>query len=115
MDERADVAASVYAGPRAAVFGNSTVTGNARIEGLVWANSGATISGNVVVEDHAIVQDGADLSGNLVVGGDAEMWITWSSGTYLLHNPARRCDGNGGESDINPPHGTLTDADLAIS
>ncbi|MHB9860567.1 DUF6055 domain-containing protein [Streptomyces sp. YIM S03343] len=115
VDDSANVAASVYVGPRAAVFGNSTVTGNARIEGLSWVNSGATISGNVVVKDNAIVQGGAKLSGKVVVGGDAEMSTTCSSGTYLLFNPDRGCDGKGGESDINPSHGTFTDAELAIN
>ncbi|MFJ9870401.1 hypothetical protein [Streptomyces sp. NPDC101165] len=57
-DDRADVAASVYVGPRAAVFGSSTVTGNVRIEDLSWVNSGATISGNGVVKDSADVQGG---------------------------------------------------------
>jgi hypothetical protein len=61
VDNRANVASTVYVGPRAAVFGNSTVTGNARIEGLAWVNSGATIGGNIVVKDNAIVQGGANL------------------------------------------------------
>ncbi|MFG2127394.1 DUF6055 domain-containing protein [Streptomyces sp. NPDC048751] len=115
VDNRANVASSVYVGPRAAVFGSSTVTGNARIEGLSWVNSGATIGGNVVVKDNAIVQGGANLSGNLVIGGDAELWIACSSGTYLMFNPDRGCDGRGGESDVNPAHGTFTDAELAIT
>lgn len=101
VDNRANVAAGVYVGPRAAVYGNSTVTGNARIEGLAWVNSGATISGDVVVKDNAIVQAGANLSGSVVVGGDAELAITCSSGTYLLFDPDRGCDGRAGESDIN--------------
>ncbi|WKX14931.1 DUF6055 domain-containing protein [Streptomyces sp. NL15-2K] len=115
VDNRANVASTAYVGPRAAVFGNSTVTGNARIEGLAWVNSGATISGSVVVKDNAIVQGGANLSGSTVLGGDAEMWITCSSGTYLMFNPDRGCDGRGGESDVNPPHGTFTDEQLAIT
>jgi hypothetical protein len=115
VDNRANVASSAYVGPRAAVFGNSTVTGNARIEGLAWVNSDAAVGGNVVVRDNAIVQGGANLSGNLVLGGDAEMWISCSSGTYLMFNPDRGCDGRPGESDVNPPHGTFTDAELAIT
>ncbi|GKQ35022.1 DUF6055 domain-containing protein [Streptomyces sp. A012304] len=115
VDNRANVAATAYVGPRAAVLGNSTVTGNARIEGLAWVNSGATVGGNVVVRDNAIVQGGANLSGSLVLGGDAEMWISCSSGTYLMFNPDRGCDGRGGESDVNPPHGTFTDEELAIT
>jgi len=115
VDDRANVAASVYVGPRAAVFGDSTVTGNARIEGLAWVNSGATVGGNVVVKDNAIVQGGASLSGNLVLGGDAEMWIGCSSGTYLMFNPDRGCDGGGGESDVNPGYAAFTDAELAIT
>ncbi|WP_051865764.1 hypothetical protein [Streptomyces griseus] len=75
VDNRPNVASSVHVGPRAAVFGSSTVTGNARVEGLSWVNSGATIGGNVVVKDNAIVQGGANLSGNLVICGDAELWI----------------------------------------
>jgi hypothetical protein len=50
-----------------------------------------------------------------VLGGDAEMWITCSSGTYLMFNPDRGCDGGGGESDENPAHGTFTDAELEIT
>ncbi|KAK1184033.1 DUF6055 domain-containing protein [Streptomyces sp. NBS 14/10] len=115
VDNRANVAASVYVGPRAAVYGSSTVTGNARIEGLSWVNSGATVGGNVVVKDNAIVQGGANLSGSVVLGGDAEMAISCSSGTYLLFNPDRNCDGRGGETDINPAHGTFTDDELAIT
>ncbi|MEU5597622.1 DUF6055 domain-containing protein [Streptomyces sp. NPDC020298] len=115
VDNSANVASSVYVGPRAAVFGNSTVTGNARIEGLSWVNSGATISGNVVVKDNAIVQGGASLSGSLVLGGDAEMWIGCSSGTYLMFNPDRGCDGRGGESDVNPSYSAFTDQELAIT
>ncbi|TLS43537.1 avirulence protein [Streptomyces montanus] len=115
VDNRASVASTVYVGPRAAVFGSSTVTGNARIEGLAWVNSGARISGNAVVKDNAIVQGGADLSGSTVLGGDAEMWITCSSGTYLMFHPDRGCDGRGGESDINPQHRTFTDEELAIT
>jgi hypothetical protein len=92
-----------------------TIPNVARIEGLAWVNSGATISGNVVVKDNAIVQGGANLSGNLVLGGDAEMWISCSSGTYLLYNPDRGCDGRGGESDVNPAYGAFTDAELAIT
>lgn len=115
VDNRANVASSVCVGPCAAVFGNSTVTGDARIEGLARVNDGATISGNVVVKDNAIAQGGANLSGNLVLGGDAEMWITCSPGTYLLCNPDRGCDGRGGESDINPGYAAFTDAELALT
>ncbi|MEU6253827.1 hypothetical protein [Streptomyces sp. NPDC047043] len=88
------------------MFGNSTVPGNARIKGLAWVNSGAAVGGNVVVKDSAIVQGGANLSGSLVLGGDAEMWISCSSGTYLMHDPDpdRGCDGRGGESDVNAPY-----------
>ena len=68
-------------------YHHSTVTGNARIEGLAWVNSGATVGGNVVVKDNAVVRGGGDLSGNLVLGGDAEMWISCSSGTYLMFDP----------------------------
>lgn len=115
VDNSANVAASVYVGPRAAVFGASTLTGNVRVEGLSWVNSGATISDNVVVKDSAIVQGGARLSGNLVLGGDAESWITCSSGTYLMFDPDRGCDGRGGESDVNPSYGAFTDQELAIT
>lgn len=115
VSNQANVAASAYVGPRAAVFGNSTVSGNARIEGLGWVNGGATVTGNAVVKDNAIVQGGANLSGNVVFGGDAETSGACSSGTYLIFNPNRGCDGRGGETDINPPHGRFTDAELAIT
>ncbi|GAB2596052.1 Svx/AvrXca family virulence/avirulence protein [Streptomyces capparidis] len=115
VDNRANVAASVHVGPRAAVLGNSTLTGNVRVEGLAWVNSGATLRDNVVVRDNAIVQGGANLSGNVVVGGDAELWITCSSGTYLMFNPDRGCDGRGGETDINPPTRAFGDAEVALS
>lgn len=73
------------------------------------------IKRDVVVRDSAIVQGGANLSGSLVLGGDAEMWITCSSGTYLTFNPDRGCDGRGGESDVNPSYGAFTDQELAIT
>ncbi|GAA1005846.1 hypothetical protein Aple_040170 [Acrocarpospora pleiomorpha] len=106
--------ASAYVGPRAAVYGNSTVSGNARIEGMAWVNSGATVTGNAIVRDSALVQGGANLSGNVVVGGDAEPAIDCGSGTYLMFNPDRGCNGAGGEADVNPAHGTFTDADLTL-
>ncbi|WP_436534785.1 DUF6055 domain-containing protein [Actinoplanes sp. HUAS TT8] len=108
----ASVAATAYVGPKAAVYAG-TVTGNARIEGLGWVNGG-TVGGNAVVKDNALIQGGANLSGNIVVGGDAEFAISCSAGTYLQFNPDRGCDGAGGESDINPSHGTFASADLAI-
>ncbi len=115
VDNRATVAATAYVGPRAAVLGNSTVGGNARIEGLAWVNAGATVTGNAVVKDNAIVQGGANLSGSIVLGGDAELASSCSSGTYLLFDPNRTCDGRPGETDVNPPHGRFTDAEMAIT
>jgi uncharacterized protein DUF6055 len=109
----ASVAASAYVGPKAAVYAG-TVSGNARIEGLGWVNGG-TVSGNAVVKDNALVQGGANLSGNIVVGGDAEFAIACSSGTYLMFNPDRKCDGGGGETDINPSFTGFASADLAVS
>ncbi|MEV6302566.1 DUF6055 domain-containing protein [Actinoplanes sp. NPDC051861] len=108
----ASVAATAYVGPKAAVMGG-TVTGNARIEGLGWVNGG-TVGGNAVVKDNALIQSGANLSGNIVVGGDAEIAFACGSGTYLLFNPDRRCDGAGGESDINPSFSAFPSSDLAI-
>jgi hypothetical protein len=32
-----------------------------------------------------------------------------------MFDPGRGCDGRGGESDINPAHGTFTDAELVIT
>jgi hypothetical protein len=109
----ASVAASAYVGPKAAVFAG-TVTGNARIEGLGWVNGG-TVGGNAVVKDNAIVQGGANLSGNIVVGGDAEFGSACGAGTYLQFSTTRGCDGGGGETDINPAHGTFTSGELTIS
>ncbi|PRX17459.1 hypothetical protein CLV67_116235, partial [Actinoplanes italicus] len=60
-------------------------------------------------------QGGANLSGNIVVGGDAEIAFACSAGTYLLFNPDRRCDGAGGEPDINPSFTAFPSADLAIN
>jgi hypothetical protein len=97
------------------VFGNATVSGNARIEDLAWVNSGGNVSGSAVVKNNAIVQGGVSIGGTAVVGGDAEPAGTCSSGTYLLFNPSRTCDGGGGEADVNPPHGIFTDAELAIT
>ncbi|ONI89485.1 hypothetical protein ALI22I_15855 [Saccharothrix sp. ALI-22-I] len=68
-----------------------------------------------MVKGNAIVQGGANLSGNVVVGGDAEPSIACGSGTYLMFRPERGCDGGGGEADVNPPHGTFTDEELAIT
>ncbi|MCP2355589.1 hypothetical protein HD597_002609 [Nonomuraea thailandensis] len=31
-----------------------------------------------------------------------------------MFNPDRRCDGGGGETDVNPPHPVFSDADLAF-
>lgn len=115
VDNRANVASTAYVGPRAAVYGNSTVSGNARIEGLAWVNSGATVGGDAVVKDNALIQGGANLSGNIVVGGDAELAVACGSGTYLMFDPDRGCDGRGGETDVNPAHGTFTDAELTIT
>ncbi|WP_428964947.1 DUF6055 domain-containing protein [Micromonospora fluostatini] len=115
VDNRATVAATAYVGPRAAVYGNSTVTGTARIEDLAWINSGATVGGSAVVKNNALVQGGANLGGSVVIGGDAEPATACSAGTYLIFNPDRRCDGGPGETDINPPHPTFTDAQMAIS
>jgi hypothetical protein len=115
VDSRANVAASAYVGPRAAVYGNSSVSGNARIEDLAWVNSGATVTGNAVVKNSALVQGGANLSGSVVIGGDAEPSVACSSGTYLLFNPDRRCDGRGGEADVNPAYSTFRTEDLAIT
>jgi hypothetical protein len=108
----ASVASTAYVGPKAAVMGG-TVTGNARIEGLGWVNGG-TVGGNAIVKDNALIQGGANLSGSVVVGGDAEIAFACSSGTYLMFNPDRKCDGAGGESDINPSFSTFPSADLAI-
>jgi hypothetical protein len=113
VSNRASVAASAYVGPKAAVMAG-TVTGNARIEGLGWVNGG-TVGGNAVVKDNALIQGGANLSGNVVVGGDAEFAIACSSGTYLMFNPDRRCDGGGGEPDLNPSFTTFPSGDLALN
>ncbi|GIE30385.1 hypothetical protein Ait01nite_034300 [Actinoplanes italicus] len=109
----ASVASTAYVGPKAAVMAG-TVTGNARIEGLGWVNGG-TVGGNAIVKDNALIQGGANLSGNIVVGGDAEIAFACSAGTYLLFNPDRRCDGAGGEPDINPSFTAFPSADLAIN
>ncbi len=115
VDNRANVAASAFVGPRAAVFGNSTVSGNARIEDLAWVNSGATVTGNAVVKGSALVQGGSNLSGNIVIGGDAEPSTACGTGTYLMFSDTRRCDSGPAETDVNPAHGTFTDAELAIT
>ncbi|MEV4106631.1 DUF6055 domain-containing protein [Nonomuraea sp. NPDC049695] len=114
VDNRANVAATAYVGPRAAVYGNSTVSGTARIEDLAWVNSGATVGGSAVVKNSALVQGGANLGGSVVIGGDAEPASACSSGTYLMFNPDRGCDGRGGETDVNPSHPIFSDADLAF-
>ncbi|MGP3955835.1 DUF6055 domain-containing protein [Nonomuraea sp. 3N208] len=114
VDNRAIVASTAYVGPRAAVYGNSTVSGNARIEDLAWVNSGATVGGSAVVKNSALVQGGANLSGSVVIGGDAEPATACGSGTYLMFNPDRRCDGGAGETDVNPPHPIFSDNDLAF-
>jgi len=108
----ANVADTAYVGPNAAVYAG-TVTGNARIEGLGWVNGG-TVGGDAVVKDNALIQAGADLSGDIVVGGDAELAITCSSGTYLQFDLDRGCDGGAGESDVNPSFTAFDSADLAL-
>lgn len=114
----ANVASTAYVGPRAAVYSGS-VTGNARIEDLAWVNGG-TVTGNAVVKGNAIVQGGVTIGGSAVIGGDAEPPAgptggTCNSGTYLLFNPSRGCDGGGPEPDVNPAHGTFTSEELAIT
>ncbi|GAB3530843.1 DUF6055 domain-containing protein [Phytohabitans suffuscus] len=114
----ANVASTAYVGPRAAVYSGS-VTGNARIEDLAWVNGG-TVTGNAVVKGNAIVQGGVTIGGSAVVGGDAEPPAgptggTCNSGTYLMFNPSRGCDGGGPEADVNPAHGTFTSEELAIT
>jgi Family of unknown function (DUF6055)/Cellulose binding domain len=114
----ANVASTAYVGPRAAVYSGS-VTGNARIEDLAWVNGG-TVTGNAVVKGNAIIQGGVAIGGTAVVGGDAEpphgpTGGTCNSGTYLMFNPSRGCDGGGPEADVNPPHGTFTSEELAIT
>ena len=116
--DNANVSASAYVGPRAAVFSGS-VTGNARIEDLAWVNGG-DVSGNAVVRHSAIIQGGATISGDAVIGGDAEppggpTGGTCTQGTYLAFNPDRACDGGGGETDINPTHGTFPTDELTIT
>ncbi|MFC4062456.1 hypothetical protein ACFOWE_29500 [Planomonospora corallina] len=91
------------------------MTGNARIEDLAWVNSGATVGGDAVVKGNALVQSGARLSGGVVVGGDAEPAQACASGTYLMFDPGRGCDGRAGEADVNPPHPVFGDDDLAFS
>jgi hypothetical protein len=114
VDNRATVAATAYVGPRAAVYGTSTVSGNARVEDLAWVNSGATLSGNAVLKHNAIAQGGAALSGSVVVGGDTEFATACGSGTYLLFNPDRACDGRTGETDVNPAYAHFPDSDVAV-
>jgi hypothetical protein len=113
----ATVAATAYVGPRAAVFRGS-VTGNARIEDLAWVNGG-TVTGNAIVRHNAIIQSGVTISGTAIIGGDAEPPAgptgNCSTGTYLMFNPSRTCNGGGGEADINPTHGTFSSEELAIT
>ncbi|MGW6130396.1 DUF6055 domain-containing protein [Cellulomonas sp. NPDC055163] len=115
VDARATVASTAYVGPNAAVYGRATVSGNARIEGLAWVNDGATVSGNAVVTDSALIQGGVSIGGTAVVGGDAEPSGTCTSGTYLMFDPDRRCDGGPGEADVNRAHGRFPSAELAIT
>ncbi len=114
----ANVAASAYVGPRAAVY-SGNVTGNARIEDLAWVNGG-TVTDNAIVRHNAIVHGGVTVGGNAIVGGDAEPPAgptggSCTSGTYLMFNPSRACNGGAAEADINPAHGTFTSEELAIT
>ena len=115
VSNSATVASTAYVGPRAAVYGNATVSGNARIEGLAWVNGGGSVSGNAVVKDNAIIQGGVSIGGTAVVGGDAEPSGTCNSGTYLLFNPDRSCDGGTGETDLNPSYSAFTNDQLALT
>lgn len=115
VDSRATVASTAFVGPRAAVYGSARVSDNARIEGFAWLNSGAVVSGDAVVKDNAIVQDGGNLSGSVIVGGDAEIAIACSSGTYLMFNPDRGCDGGSGETDVNPTVERFSDDQVSIA
>jgi hypothetical protein len=115
VSDSANVAATAYVAPRAAVYGNATVSGNARIEGLAWVNGGGTVTGNAVVKDNALIQGGVTIGGSAVVGGDAEPAGTCNSGTYLLFNPDRGCDGGAGEPDLNPSYSAFTNDQLAVT
>jgi hypothetical protein len=115
VDARANVASTAYVAPHAAVYGNATVSGNARIEDLAWVNAGGSVSGSAVVKNSALIQGGVSIGGTAVVGGDAEPTGTCNSGTYLLFNPNRSCDGGGGETDVNPTYNNFTDDELAIT
>ncbi|WP_186315856.1 DUF6055 domain-containing protein [Catellatospora sichuanensis] len=118
VSNSANVAASAYVGPRAAVF-SGTVNSNARIEDLAWVNGG-TVTGNAIVRHNAIVQGGVTIGGSAVIGGDAEppagpTGASCTAGTYLMFNPSRACNGGGAEADVNPAHGTFSSAELAIT
>ncbi len=118
VSDNANVSASAYVGPRAAVFSGS-VTGDARIEDLAWVNGG-DVSGNAVVRHNAIVQGGATIAGNAVIGGDAEppggpTGASCTEGTYLMFDPSRTCNGGAGENDINPTPVTFSTDQLAIT
>jgi hypothetical protein len=57
VDDRANVEATVYVGPRAIVAGSSTITGSVRIEGYSYVQD-AQLSGHVLVTDNAFVLGG---------------------------------------------------------
>jgi hypothetical protein len=76
-----------------------------RTENLASSSSrhhyGAWMLVQYIVDKHGGI---AMFSGSIVVGGDAEPSTACSSGTYLLFNPDRGCDGKTGETDINPTY-----------
>jgi carbonic anhydrase/acetyltransferase-like protein (isoleucine patch superfamily) len=69
IEQGAQVANSVYVGPKAMVLGNSNITGNVKIENTAIVKD-AVLSENAVVKNNAMVI-GGELKGNAVISGQA--------------------------------------------
>lgn len=109
--DTAQVAASVYVGPRAIVRGRSVITGEVRIDGTAWVED-ATISGRVVIDGNANVYGGeyageahithnailnrCKVSGRAVVRDNALLWNRTLGGDIVVGGDAEEASGDTG-------------------
>lgn len=115
VNDKADVAASVYVAEHAVVGAAARLSGDVRIEGRAVVEGGAVLSGTVVVRDMAVVRATAMLGGDVVVGGDAVVGLVCSSGTYLRFAPDRACDGLSPDTDVNVDPAPFDTATMGLS
>ncbi len=84
VENSASVSTSVYVGPHAMVLGNSTLTGNARIDNTALVKD-ANISGNAYVFENAFMLGGT-MTDDAIVRGQAfsENNILWDNASIVM-------------------------------